>query len=92
MAPLAASDTVFDIYCDLGVLAELIAEHGIEAVASSGRLDAVVRAARRAGAFARLVALVVDETAPAVARERAFGRLASQLATLRSASHPAVAA
>jgi len=92
MDRIAASDKVFDIYCDLGVLAQLIADHGIEAVASSGRLDVVVRAARRAGAFATLVSLVADEKAPAVARERAFGRLASQLVALRSASRPAVAA
>jgi hypothetical protein len=92
MARIAASDTVFDLYRDLGVLANLIAEHGIEGVASTGRLDPVVRAARRAGAFATLVALVVDENAPAVARERAFGRLATQLTALRSSTLPAVAA
>ena len=78
------SDTVFDINRDLPVLATLIAEHGIEQVAASGRLDVVVRAARRAGAFATLVTLVADDTAPAVARERAFGRLAAQLASLRT--------
>ena len=67
----------------------LIAEHGIEAVAANGRLDVVVRAARRAGAFATLVALVADDTAPAVARERAFGRLASQLTrSARSRGQP----
>ena len=92
MAPLAASDTVFDLNRDLGVLATLIAEHGIEAVARSGRLDSVVRAARRAGAFATLVAVVADENAPAVARERAFGHLATQLTALRSSTRPAVAA
>ncbi len=92
MAPIAASDTVFDLNRDLDVLATLIAEHGIEAVARSGRLDSVVRAARRAGAFATLVAVVADENAPAVARERAFGRLATQLTALRSSTQPAVAA
>ena len=92
MAPFAASDTVFDLNRDLDVLATLIAEHGIEAVARSGRLDAVVRAARRAGAFATLVAVVADEDAPAVARERAFGRLATQLTGLRTSTQPAVAA
>jgi hypothetical protein len=92
MARTAASDTVFDLHRDLGVLATLIADHGIEEVARSGRLDPVVRAARRAGAFATLVALVVDENAPAVARERAFGRLATQLTALRSSTLPAVAA
>ena len=92
MAPIVASDTVFDLNRDLGVLATLIAEHGIEAVARSGRLDPVVRAARRSGAFATLVALVADENAPAVARERAFGRLATQLTALRSSTQPAVAA
>ena len=92
MDRITASDNVFDIHRDLGVLAELIAEQGIEAVAASGRLDVVVQAARRAGAFATLVALVADETAPAVARERAFGRLATQLTALRSAARPAVAA
>lgn len=92
MDRIAASDTVFDIRRDLDVLATLIADHGIEAVAASGRLDAVVRAARRAGAFATLAALVADETAPAVARERAFGRLASQLTVVRSSPRPAVAA
>jgi hypothetical protein len=92
MAPIAASDTVFDLNRDLGALATLIAEHGIEAVARSGRLDSVVRAARRSGAFATLVAVVADDNAPAVARERAFGRLASQLTALRTSTQPAVAA
>jgi len=92
MAPIAASDTVFDLNRDLGVLATLIAEHGIEAVARSGRLDSVIRAARRSGAFATLVAVVADENAPAVARERAFGRLATQLTALRTSTQPAVAA
>jgi hypothetical protein len=85
-------ESVFVINRDLGSLATLISEHGIEAVARSGRLDVVVRAARRAGAFATLVALVADDTAPAVARERALGRLASHLTALRSTSCPAVAA
>ena len=92
MDRITASDTVFDINRDLPVLATLIAEHGIEAVAASGRLDAVVRAARRAGAFATLVALVADDTAPAVARERAFGRLAEQLTALRASPRSLVAA
>ena len=92
MDRIPASETVFDITRDLGVLATLIAEHGIEAVAATGRLDVVVRAAQRAGAYATLVAIVADETAPAVARERAFGRLASQLTTLRSSTRPLVAA
>ena len=92
MAPIAASDTVFDLNRDLGALATLIAEHGIEAVARSGRLDSVVRAARRSGAFATLVAVVADDNAPAVARERAFGRLASQLTALRTSTQAAVAA
>jgi hypothetical protein len=38
------------------------------------------------------VKVVADENAPAVARERAFGRLATQLTTLRSSTQPAVAA
>jgi hypothetical protein len=95
--PASASDSapshnVFDLNRDLGVLAALIAEDGIEAVAASGRLDPVVRAGRRAGAFATLVALVADDRAPAVARERAFGRLASHLTALRSTARPRVAA
>ena len=92
MDRIAASNNVFDIHRDLDMLAELIAEQGIEAVAASGRLDVVVHAARRSGAFATLVAVVADETAPAVARERAFGHLASQLVALRSVPRPAVAA
>jgi hypothetical protein len=92
MDRITAPDTVFDIHRDLPVLASLIAERGIEAVAASGRLDAVVRAARRAGAFATLAAIVANDTAPAVARERAFGRLAAQLVALRSVARPAVAA
>lgn len=88
----AGLETVFDINRDLGVLATLIAEHGIEVVAASGRLEGVVRAARRAGAFATLSALVADDTAPAVARERAFGRLASQLTALRPSARRSVAA
>ena len=85
-------DTVFDLHCDLGSLATLIAEHGIEAVAASGRLDPVIELARREGAFATLVALVADHAAPAVVRERAFGRLASHLVGLRSLAQPLVAA
>jgi hypothetical protein len=92
MAPIAASDTVFDLNRDLGVLATLIAEHGIAEVARTGRLDPVVRAARRSGAFATLVALVADHNAPAVARERAFGRLAAQLSALRATERPRIAA
>jgi len=92
MAPTAASDSVFDLNRDLRVLGEFIAEHGIEAVARSGRLDPVVRAARRAGAFATLVGIIVDENAPPVARERAFGHLATQLTALRSSTQQAVAA
>jgi len=92
MNPSAASDTVFDLNRDLGVLATLIAEQGIEAVAASGRLDGVVRAARRHGAFATLVAIVADDTAPAVARERAFGNLATKLVALRSMAQPQIAA
>jgi hypothetical protein len=51
MALLAASETVFDLNRDLDVLATLIAEHGIEAVARSGRLR--FRRAGRSAAPAR---------------------------------------
>ena len=92
MNPSAASDTVFDLNRDLGVLAALIDEQGVEAVAASGHLEGVLRASRRAGAFATLVAIVADDTAPAVARERAFGNLATKLTALRSMPQTQVAA
>ena len=92
MNPSAASDSVFDLNRDLGALATLIDEQGIEAVAASGRLDGVARAARRGGAFATLLAIVVDDTAPAVARERAFGNLATKLTAPRPMAQPRIAA
>jgi len=77
---------------DINALAARIAECGIAAAAADGRLDAVVDAARHAGASATLVALIADPAAPAVARERAFGLLAVELAADRSSPRRLTAA
>lgn len=88
----AALDTNLDTGLDINALAAQIAERGIDAGVSSGRLDAFVRAARCAGASSTLVALVADPAAPAVARERAFGLLAVAIAADRSSPRRRAAA
>lgn len=92
MHRFAASDTNPDTSLDIDALAAQIAERGIDAGVSSGRLDAFVRAARCAGASSTLVALVADPAEPAVARERAFGLLAVAIAADRSSPRRSVAA
>ncbi|MGH9134042.1 MAG: hypothetical protein ACRDZZ_08910 [Ilumatobacteraceae bacterium] len=81
----------FDPLRDVAALAAEIAERGI-AAAGGDRLDAVVRAARRAGVCPTLVTLVADPSSPAVARERAFGMLAAALATASRSPRPLAAA
>jgi hypothetical protein len=71
-------------HIDLAELAADIAARGITAVAAAGLLDPVLRVARSVGVTPTLVALVADPAAPAVARERGFGRLAAELATDRA--------
>jgi hypothetical protein len=83
--------TNFDTASELGRLAARIADFGIEAVAPAA-LDTVAHAAAEAGASTVLTALLVDDTAPAVARERAFGRLAAELARPRRATPALIAA
>ena len=93
MVRIAASNFSLDtVTLDISELAAQIAERGIEAVAHGGRLDPFVRAARRAGASSTLVTLVADPAQPAVARERAFGLLAVELATDRTSTRRFVAA
>ncbi len=92
MHRFTASDTNADTSLDINALAVQIAERGIDAGVSNGRLDAFVRAARRAGASSTLVALVADPAEPAVARERAFGLLAVAIAADRSSLRRSVAA
>lgn len=92
MHRFAALDTNPDTSLDIDALANQIAERGIDAGVSSGRLDAFVRAARNAGASSTLVALVADPAEPAVARERAFGLLAVAIAADRSSPRRSVAA
>ena len=92
MHRFTASDTNADTSLDINALAVQIAERGIDAGVSHGRLDAFVRAARCAGASSTLVALVADPAEPAVARERAFGLLAVAIAADRSSPRRSVAA
>lgn len=54
-------------------LPQMVAEHGIEAVAD--QIDQYVTAQRCAGACTLLLNILADRTQPAVARERALGRL-----------------
>jgi hypothetical protein len=72
----------------LAALAGDIAELGIRHESIAARLAAAVEAGRRHTGAAVLVALVADPQAPAVARERAFGRLAALLAKPRPATPP----
>lgn len=66
-------DTPFD----LSVLLEFVAADGIEA--HDEFAAAAARHALARGASAALARIVLDPTAPAVARERALGRLAASL-------------
>lgn len=63
-----------------------IAEDGIDA--HPAMVDHLVRVARRHGLSPTLATVLADPTAPAVARERAFGRLAATLAAATSAPRP----
>ena len=54
-------------------LAALAAEHGIEAI--NDLIDQYVTAQRCSGACNVLLTILADRTQPAVARERALGRL-----------------
>jgi hypothetical protein len=72
------------------ILATKIAEHGIDA-----HHDEVVRyvaALRRNGHDGMMLDIAADPTHPAVARERAFGRLLSHLGHRRTATEHAHAA
>jgi len=70
---------------DLDELAHGIARCGITSFEPA--VQAVAAAAERAGACSVLVTLLADQDSPRVARERAFGRLASVLVRrLRDAS------
>jgi hypothetical protein len=68
----------------LSDLAESVAAGGIGAVLAE--LPAVLSMARRQGVADVLVRILADPAAPAVARERAFGRVAAAIA---SAGRPA---
>jgi hypothetical protein len=72
------------------ILSHKIAEHGIDA-----HHDEVVRyiaALRRYGHDGMLLDIAADPTHPAVARERAFGRLLSHVGRRTRAAHHAHAA
>jgi hypothetical protein len=56
-----------------------IVDHGIASLDHTS-LDAVRRAACKAGVDERLADLLTDRAAPPVLRERAFGRVAADLA------------
>lgn len=68
----------------LATLAWSIADDGIGA--HDAAVDAAARAAARAGAPIDLVQLVLDRSQPAVARERAFGRLVAGSASVSRAA------
>lgn len=60
---------------DLDRVAETVADRGVDAVDPS-LVDRVATRALALGASPTIVAVVLDPTEPAVARVRAFGRLA----------------
>lgn len=60
---------------DLQLVAETVADQGIDAVDAT-LVDAVAARALALGASTTLVDVLVDRSEPAVARIRAFGRLA----------------
>ena len=64
-----------DLYTDLLRVAEAVADQGIDAVDPS-LVDAVAARALVLGASTTLVDILVDPDEPAVARIRAFGRVA----------------
>ena len=69
------SMTSNDLYTDLHRVAEAVADQGIDAIDPS-LVDAVAARALVLGASTTLVDILVDPDEPAVARTRAFGRLA----------------
>lgn len=64
-----------DLHIDLRLVAETVADQGIDAVEAS-LVDAVAARALMLGASTTLVDILVDPDEPAVARNRAFGQLA----------------
>lgn len=69
------SMTSHDLDTDLQRVAQTVADRGIDAVDASF-VDAVAARALMLGASPTLVDILVDPDEPAVARIRAFGRLA----------------
>jgi hypothetical protein len=67
--------TFHDLSTDLARVAATVADRGIDAVEPS-LVDAVAARALMLGASTTLVDILVDPDEPAVARIRAFGRLA----------------
>ena len=67
--------TSYDLYNDLAQVAETVADRGLDAVDPS-LVDAVAARALMLGASTTLVDILVNPDEPAVARLRAFGRLA----------------
>lgn len=76
----------------LDALAHDIAERGIDHPLLGERLGAVLLAGRGLVDGEVVTAIVGDPSAPAVARERAFGRLAELLTRPRSAQRRPIAA
>lgn len=68
-----------DLPTDLHRVAETVADQGIDAIDPS-LVDAVAARALVLGASTTLVDILVDPDEPAVARIRAFGRLATIVA------------
>ena len=64
-----------DLHSDLPRVAATVADRGIDAVDPT-LVDAVAARALVLGASSTLVDILLDSNAPAVARVRAFGRLA----------------
>lgn len=80
--PTSIDLTISLAAADLRRLAHRIAERGIDQVADEVR--PVVEAGRRSG-IREIADIVADPAAPAVARERAFGKLAWRLTQLEPA-------
>ncbi|MFV0258458.1 MAG: hypothetical protein ACK5PP_08435 [Acidimicrobiales bacterium] len=59
--------------------ASRVADHGV-AILTEPELTALVMVARRSGASEVLIDVVADPDAPVVARQRAFGRIATVIA------------
>jgi hypothetical protein len=79
--PTLPSALATGVFAD--ALAHDIAAHGIDQL--DGDVARFVALARSTDASPQLIDLLLDRAATSIARERAFGRLAAQLATIAAA-------